>query len=94
MPHMSERVGIRKLQQNASAVVRHAAQGDVIEITDRGRPIARIVPISGGRLAALASAGLARPARCQASGLPPPLPAQPDRPTLGELLAQARADER
>jgi prevent-host-death family protein len=33
------------LKQNASEVARQAAAGDVIAITDRGKPVARIVPL-------------------------------------------------
>ncbi|MFN2486319.1 MAG: type II toxin-antitoxin system Phd/YefM family antitoxin [Acidimicrobiia bacterium] len=34
-------VGIRALKQNASAVVAEAASGELVTITDRGRPVAR-----------------------------------------------------
>ena len=91
---MSDSVGIRALQQNASAVVARAADGEIVEVTDRGRPVAYIVPIPRGRLAALVTAGLARPARRSVSDLGPPLAADPEGPSLGELLADARADER
>lgn len=39
--------GIRELRQNTSALIRRVLAGEVIEITDRGRPVARIVPIRG-----------------------------------------------
>jgi prevent-host-death family protein len=87
-------VGIRALQQNASAVVARAANGEVVEVTDRGRPVAYIVPIPQGRLAGLVRAGLARPARRRVADLDAPLPAASESPSLGELLADARADER
>ena len=57
---MSE-VGIRALKQNASAVVAAAAGGDVVTITDRGRPVARMTPIASSRLAELIESGRARP---------------------------------
>ena len=91
---MPDSVGIRALQQNASAVVAHAAEGEIVEVTDRGQPVAYIVPIRRGRLAALLAAGLARPARRSVSDLGPPLPRDPTRPTLGELLTEARSDKR
>jgi prevent-host-death family protein len=87
------RVGIRALQQNASAVVARAAAGEVVEITDRGRPVARLVPVGDGVLASLVAAG-GRPARRRISELPPPLPAVPGQPSLGEILNEARAAER
>ena len=52
LKHMSE-VGIRALKQNASAVVAAAAGGDVVTITDRGRPVARMTAIASSRLAEL-----------------------------------------
>jgi prevent-host-death family protein len=43
-----ERVGIRDLKQHASSVIRRVHAGEEIEVTDRGRPLARIVPIPRG----------------------------------------------
>ena len=37
-----ETVGIRELRQNASQVVARVAAGEVITITDRGRPVAQM----------------------------------------------------
>lgn len=91
---MGEPVGIRALQQNASAVVARAAAGEIVDITDRGRPVAQLVPVVPGRLAALVAAGLARPAKRRLGDLPPPLPRVEGQPTLGELLAEMREDER
>ena len=90
---MSEPVGIRALQQNASGVVQRTAGGEVIVITDRGRPVARLVPITASPLRQLLDEGRARPARIHPWDLPEPLPPS-DGPTLGELLAEARRDER
>lgn len=84
---------MRALQQNASAVVSRAAAGETVEITDRGRPVAQIVPLGKDRLATLVSGGLARRARRSIKELPPPLPAS-GRRSLGDLLAEARSNER
>lgn len=43
-----ERIGIRELKQHASAVLRRVAAGEEVEVTDRGRPVARIVPLPDG----------------------------------------------
>lgn len=93
MTHMTSRIGIRALQQNASAVVAEAAAGDVVEITDRGRPVARLVPLGGSALEQLVRSDLARPPRLRVADLGPPLEL-PSRPSLGDVLARARADER
>lgn len=90
---MAEEVGIRALQQHASDVVRRAASGDGVVVTDRGRPVARLIPIRGPVLERLVAEGLARPARRRPRDLPDPLPPGPG-PTLSTLLAEARGDER
>lgn len=87
-------VGVRALKQNASAVVAAAAAGEEITITDRGRPVAQLVPLGGSRLAQLIASGRARPARCAWSDLPPAARRPPKRPPLSEVLAQQRDDER
>jgi prevent-host-death family protein len=87
-------VGIRALQQHASAVVARAAAGERIVVTDRGRPAALLVPIPGGGLERLLATGLARPARRAAAGIAPPAPARPGDRSLSAVLAELRADER
>lgn len=55
----SATVGIRALKQNASAVVARVAAGETLTITDRGRPVARIVPLERrGRFQEMLDAGL------------------------------------
>lgn len=87
-------VGVRALQQHASDVVRRAASGEVVEITDRGRPVARLVPYARATIDSLVSAGLVRPARSSFARQAPPLARVPGQPSLSELLAEARDDER
>jgi prevent-host-death family protein len=41
-----EKIGIRELRQNASVWIAKAKAGATIQITDRGRPVARLVPIT------------------------------------------------
>ena len=88
---MASEIGIRALQQHASDAVRRAAAGETLTITDRGRPVARLVPLVSSPLERLLAEGLASPAT--PSTFPEPLAALPDV-NLGELLAEARADER
>jgi prevent-host-death family protein len=87
-------IGLRALQQNASAVVSRAAAGEIVEITDRGRPVATIGPLARGRLDMLVELGRARPAKLRVRDLPPPVRPEAGRPTLSDLLAEARDDER
>lgn len=57
LTHM-QRMGIRALQQNAAAVVRRVRKGEAVEVTDRQRRGALLVPVSGRSvLDALEAAG-------------------------------------
>lgn len=87
-------VGVRALKQNASAVIAEAAAGEVVVITDRGRPVAQIVPLPQGRLAGLVAAGRARPAKASLADLGPPPSREGGQEPLSALLRAMRADER
>jgi prevent-host-death family protein len=41
-----ESIGIRQLRQNASVWIARAKAGATIQITDRGQPVARLVPLT------------------------------------------------
>jgi len=95
---MSNRVGIRELRQQASAVLRRVVAGEVIEITEHGHPIARIVPLRPNALDQLVLEGRAAEADgdlvdlMDELGLPGPADARSQRPS--QALAELRADER
>lgn len=89
MKHMSE-VGIRALKQNASAVVAEAAAGEIVTISDRGRPVARMTAIPASPLDALLAAGQARAPRKALTDLPRPVAG----PALTPELRAARDAER
>ena len=65
-------IGIRLLKQNASAVVARAAAGEVIVVTDRGRPVAQLSPLPATPLMALRDAGQARSPKRALADLPAP----------------------
>ena len=50
-------IGVRELRQNASRYLEAVAAGESIEVTDRGRPIARLVPITADPWQDLVNAG-------------------------------------
>ena len=88
-------IGIRDLRQQASRYLRDVQRGETIEVTDRGRPVARLVPVPhAAGLDALAASGRLEPAHGDALELGPPLPPAAGARLPGELLAEARADER
>ncbi len=86
MKHM----GIRALKQNASAVVTRVAAGEIVTVTDRGRPVAQLVPISVGVLDGLIASGRARAARRKFASLRAP----PRGNRLSAVLAKLREAER
>jgi prevent-host-death family protein len=88
-------IGIRELRQQASRYLRDVQRGETIEVTDRGRPIARLVPVPvAGGLDELAASGRLAPARGDALELGAPLAPAPSVPLPSDALAAARDDER
>jgi len=87
-----EQVGIRALQQHASAVLRRVAAGEQLEITDRGRPLALLVPLPRGD--AIERLELARRLRRATRDLPEPLPIAAGEIPLSDVLSRQREDER
>jgi prevent-host-death family protein len=87
-------VGIRALKQNASAVVAEVASGDLVTITDRGRPVALLVPVAASRADALLAADRARPARRRLRDLPAPARRRRGQPSLSDELEGMREVER
>lgn len=79
-------IGIRELRENLSKIVRRVKRGEVLEVTDRGKPVARLVPVGDavGSLAELVAQGKVRPARTRGP-LPPPLDL-PSRMTSEEAI--------
>lgn len=86
------RIGIRELRETLSHAIRRVRAGEILEVTDRGRPIARIVPIlpSSSSLDRLVTEGTLIPPR-QAGSLPPPLEL-PSTMTSEEAIEILRGD--
>ena len=93
---MTKTIGIRALRQNAGGVLRRVEQGDAVEVTDRGRRVAWIVPAAtkGTPLELLQSSG--RLVRSEGDvlvlGLPIRIPR--GKRTASRRLADMRANER
>lgn len=58
---MMDQVPVRELNQDTAGVLERVENGETVEITNRGKPIARIVPISSGELDDLVAAGWVTP---------------------------------
>lgn len=90
-----DRVGVRELRQRASELLRLVEQGETIEVTDRGRPVALLTPIpEGSILDRLRASGELEPAIEDAGDLPPPLVLPPGADLPSQVLARLRRDER
>jgi prevent-host-death family protein len=85
-------VGVRALKQNASAVVAKAAAGEVVIITDRGRPVAQLVAVPTDDVAALVAAGRARRPKRSLADLGAPPRSAGSR--LSSVLGAMRDEER
>ena len=95
-PAARTRIGIRELRHHASIYVDLAEKGYTVDITNRGRLVAQLVPVRepGSPLERLIAAGIVEPAE-EAGGVGDlePYPAPPaGRPTASEILAQMRQE--
>lgn len=54
-----ETIGVRELRQHASRYLARVRGGETLEVTDRGRPVARLVPIGADPWADLVTSGRA-----------------------------------
>jgi len=88
-------IGVRELRQNASRYLRRVQAGETIEVTDRGRPVARLVPVANGSTwERLVAEGRVSPARGSMDDLPMPPRGPKGKPSISEILQQMREDER
>jgi prevent-host-death family protein len=90
-----KRVGVRELQQHASGVLRRVRAGEGIEVTERGHPVAVLIPRRGGSaLEALRVEGRVTPSEGDLLDLGPPLARRASIGSASARLRKLRADER
>ncbi|HEY7858039.1 MAG TPA: type II toxin-antitoxin system prevent-host-death family antitoxin, partial [Candidatus Nanopelagicales bacterium] len=85
------------LRQHASRYIDLVKAGETVEVTERGRPVARLVPVKDERsvLQRLIDEGHATPpTNPRPWNEIEPLPALTEGPTLSEILMRMREDER
>ena len=56
-----DRISVRELRQNASRYLARVANGERLEVTDRGHPVALLVPVGSQRWDDLLRRGLLHP---------------------------------
>jgi prevent-host-death family protein len=87
-------IGVRELRQHASRYLREVERGETIEVTDRGRPAALLIPMPSERpVERLLATGRVDAATGNLLELGEPLRLR-DALTPSQALAEARADER
>lgn len=88
-------VGVRALRQRASELLRLVQQGETVEITDRGRPVALLTPLpDAGPLERLRAAGEVESATEDPDDLPAPLVLAPEAESASSALQRLRRQER
>ena len=81
-------IGIRELRDHLSRYLERVQLGEEVVVTDRGRAIARVVPMSGERtIDRLIREGRVTPARTRKRTLPKPIRA---KGTVSDLVAEQR----
>lgn len=81
-------VGIRELRDHLSKYLEQVQGGDELVVTDRGRAIARVLPMSGERaIERLIREGKVTPATARKRSRPTPLKA---KGTVSDLVAEQR----
>jgi prevent-host-death family protein len=88
-------VGVRALRQRASELLRLVEQGETVEITDRGRPVALLTPLpEGSPLDRLRAAGEIESASGDPNDLPEPLVLAAETESASAALQRLRRDDR
>ena len=98
MLHMDE-VGVRDLRLRASELLRDVQAGARYTITDRGRPVAQLVPLDATAEGwqQLVDRGAVRPASDDLAAVlaaHPPLPERSAAGPLSQIVVARRDDER
>ena len=89
-----DRVGVRELRQNLSVYLRRVKNGETLQVTERGQPVAELRPRRAGsvsRIDQMIADGRIRPATLRPRDIPPPqeLPGRP----LTEILREMRDED-
>ena len=88
-----DRIGVRELRQHASRYLARVAHGESLEVTDRGRPVARLVPVTADVWADMIASGRVTPAADDDSDVADEAPGDYDI-DASAVLAAMRAGER
>jgi prevent-host-death family protein len=87
-------VGIRELRQNLSVYLRRVREGETLQVTERGRPVAVLAPLPEGSslIDELVAAGRVIPAEGSISDVIPPKGPIDRTRKLSRALEEQRAE--
>jgi prevent-host-death family protein len=91
-----DRVGVRELRQNLSVYLRRVKEGETLEVTEHGAPVARLTPTPAPALSPLQrliAEGRASPPTRSFRDLPPPITLPLGSPSASEILQQMRDED-
>jgi prevent-host-death family protein len=88
-----DQIPIRVLNQNTAGVVERVRNGETVEITNRGEPVARLVPVVTGELDDLIARGMVVPATLHGPWRAPQGDVDVEA-DAAELVRQMRDEER
>jgi len=96
---MRNRVGVRELRQNLSVYLERVKEGERLEVTEHGRPVALLVPLPAEDrpLARMIAEGRVRPATRELEDVlasHPPRPRLPGERSLVDVLREMRDEEK
>ena len=89
------KVGVRELRQNLSVYLDRVKAGETLEVTEHGRPVARLTPNPPTRLSIIdqmIADGRAQAATGDRRTIPPP-PKIPGARPLSEILQEMRDED-
>lgn len=92
-----DRVGVRELRQNLSVYLRRVERGETLDVTEHGRPVARLSPApppEASVLERLVAEGRATAANRSMADLPEPIQLPPGGLNASDALRQMREDDR
>jgi prevent-host-death family protein len=94
LPQRPARVGVRDLRQNLSVFLKRVKDGEILEVTERGEPVALLMPLASDvtSIDLLLATGQAKPASGSLDDLewPPPGPVTD---WLSKAVDEQRADK-
>lgn len=86
--------GVRELRQNASKILDEVKEGEIVTITEWGKPVATMSRIETSLIDKLYELGVLTPPENPSGQLPEPIKLKGKSKTASEVLMELRKEER